>query len=949
MNPLRQLEAEGQSVWLDYIRRSLIDTGELTRMIEEDGLKGLTSNPSIFQKAISGSSDYDDFLQAIADRSMDAKALYERLAIRDIQDAADAMRPVYDATSGRDGLVSLEVAPDLAYDTDATCEEARRLWRELDRPNVMIKVPATEAGLPAIEQLISERLNINVTLLFARDVYERVVEAYLRGLERLVESGGDPSRTASVASFFVSRIDAKIDEIVERRIEEGTAESARLRSLQGAVAIANAKLAYQRYEELFSGPRWEALQGRGARTQRLLWASTSTKNPGFRDTLYVEELVGPETVTTVPPATYEAVRDHAEIRTSLTAAVGEARTTLEALSELDISLEAITDELVDEGVQKFADSFAELLETVQRGCGEGIPGRLERYGHSLPGDLAAEVESTLNEWQTEGKSRRLWSRDASLWTDADEADWLGWLGLTEDQLETDPERFSRIAAAVREEGFDHVLLLGMGGSSLCPDVLASTFGVIDGYPRLHVLDSTDPAQVRSVEGRIDIESTLFIVSSKSGTTLETDLFRRYFFARVAEAIGKEAAGRRFVAITDPGSRLQELAEADGFRRVFFGVPSVGGRYSALSDFGMVPAAAMGLDVSELQGRADEMAQACASCVPAAANPGVVLGAVLGVLGREGRDKVTLLTAPAIRDFGAWLEQLLAESTGKRGVALIPVQGERLDDPQVYGDDRVFVQLRLQEAADAEQDTAVERLEAAGQPVVRIELDDRYDLAGEFFRWEYATAVAGSILGINPFDQPDVEASKKATRRLTEEYEKTGKLPAEKPLVRQGELALFADERNAAILVEAVGKDGSPLDYLRAHLERLGAGDYLALLAYIEMSEAHRDALQRIRHRVRDARRVATCLGFGPRFLHSTGQAYKGGPNSGVFLQITCDDGDDLEVPDAGYTFGTVKAAQARGDFQVLAERDRRALRVHLGSDVEAGLDTLRGLVERALG
>lgn len=951
MNALRQLEKHGQSIWMDYIRRSLIETGELKRMIEEDGLKGLTSNPSIFQKAISGSSDYDEFLQSLASkRDLDAKAMYERLAIRDIQDAADLMRPVYDATDGRDGLVSLEVSPDLAYDTEGTCDEARRLWREVDRENVMIKVPATEEGLPAIEQLISEGLSINVTLLFARSVYERVVEAYLRGLERLVEAGGDPSRTASVASFFVSRIDAKIDEIVERRLEDGPdpEEGSELRELQGKVAIANAKLAYQRYQELFSGPRWEELKRKGARTQRLLWASTSTKNPRLRDTLYVEELVGRETVTTVPPATYDAVRDHGQIAPTLEKDVEGARATLERLPELDISLDDITDELVEEGVEKFADSFKELLETVERDCQGPIATRLERHLHSLPEDLAARVGSTLAEWKEGRVARRLWSRDASLWTNDDEAAWLGWLGVTEDQLETDPERFRRISELVREEGFSHVLVLGMGGSSLCPDVLASAFGKIDGFPLLLVLDSTDPQQVKSFEDRIDLANTLFIVSSKSGTTLETTILKRYFFDRVASEVGDDRAGRRFVAITDPGSALQETAEEDGFRRIFFGVPSIGGRYSALSDFGMVPAAAVGLDVKKLLGRADEMVQACASCVPADGNPGVVLGAVLGVLGRAGRDKVTLVASPGIRDFGAWLEQLLAESTGKEGIALIPVEGERLDAPEVYGDDRLFVYLRLEDEADGDQDAAIERLEVAEQPVVRIQLEDRYDLGGEFFRWEFATAVAGSILGINPFNQPDVEASKKATKRLTQEYERTGELPGEAAVVEEADLKLFADESNRAALVEVAGDDGSVADLLGAHLDRIESGDYFALLAYIEMSDAHREELQRIRHSVRDARRVATCLGFGPRFLHSTGQAYKGGPNSGVFLQITCEDAEDLPVPGRDYTFGIVKAAQAQGDFEVLAERGRRALRVHLGPDVAAGLARLREIVDEAL-
>ena len=951
MNALKSLGDYGQSVWLDYIRRSLISGGELKRLIDADGLKGVTSNPAIFAKAITGSNDYDDALQALAsEKDLDAKALYERLAIADIQQAADVMAPVYRSTERRDGYVSFEVSPDLAHDTEGTCDEARRLWKALGRENVMIKVPATEEGIPAIEQLISEGINVNVTLLFARDMYELVAEAYMRGLERLVEGGGDLSGVASVASFFISRIDSAVDAIVAERLEEGGSSHERmvLQTVQGKVAIANAKLTYQLYQELFSGPRWEALEKVGAQTQRLLWASTSTKNPEYRDVLYVEELIGPDTVNTIPPATYDAFRDHGHLRPSLEDDLEGAFTTLEALEKLDIPLKKVTDRLLAEGVRLFSEAFSELLNAVEAGCRAPAKAIAQRQTYALPLALAAEVEAALKDWREGGKARRLWAHDASLWTDSDEADWLGWLGITEDQLQSHHERFHRIAQVAKTEDFSHVLLLGMGGSSLCPEVLKMTFGKIEGFPELHVLDSTDPAQVKAFEEKVDLERTLFIVSSKSGGTLEPNIFKQYFFERVKERVGAEEAGRRFVAITDPGSQLQSVAERDGFRRVFFGVPSIGGRYSALSDFGLVPAAAMGLDLHRLLDRAEEMVQACAACVPADANPGVVLGAILGVLGRNGRNKVTLVTSPGIWDLGAWFEQLLAESTGKESVALIPVDGEALGAPEVYGEDRLFVYLRLASEPNHDQDVAVARLEAAGQPVVRIELTDRYDVGQEFFRWEFATAVAGSLLGINPFNQPDVEASKVATRKLTSEYETTGELPPESPIAEDGGIKLFADERNARALARAAGGDGSVAAYLKAHLNRLEAGDYLGLLAYIEMNAQHREQLQAIRHHVRDARRVATALGFGPRFLHSTGQAYKGGPNTGVFLQLTCDDAADLPVPGQNYTFGVVKAAQARGDFVVLAERGRRALRAHLGTDVRAGLNTLRELVSQAL-
>jgi len=563
---------------------------------------------------------------------------------------------------------------------------------------------------------------------------------------------------------------------------------------------------------------------------------------------------------------------------------------------------------------------------------------------TLPPDLDAAVSATLREWTQERKVERLWARDASLWTRGPEGSWLGWLEILDQQLARVDE-LRRVAEDARQAGFTHALLLGMGGSSLCPEVLRMTFGGLRGWPDLSVLDSTDPAQVRAAEARVDLGRTIFIVSSKSGTTLEPNIFKQYFFERVRQRVGAGEASSRFIAITDPGSKLEHAARAEGFRHVLFGLPSIGGRYSALSDFGMGPAAIMGLDVPRLLGVAQAMARQCRAS-SAEDNPGAVLGAILGVLGNRGRDKVTLVASPGIHDLGAWLEQLLAESTGKRGRGLIPVDREPLGPPERYGQDRVFVYLRLGTAPDAAQDRAVAGLESAGQPVVRIDVPDPYQIAAEFFRWEFATAVAGAILGIDPFDQPDVEASKVVTRRLTDEFERTGRLPAETPFLEADGIRLFADPRNATELA-AGGRTLAGV--LRAHLGRIRPGDYAALLAYVEMTAAHEAALQSMRTRLRDRYRVATCVGFGPRFLHSTGQAYKGGPNTGVFLQITCDDAQELPVPGQRYGFGVVKAAQARGDFEVLAERGRRALRVHLGGDVAAGLRSLERAVEQAIG
>ncbi len=568
---------------------------------------------------------------------------------------------------------------------------------------------------------------------------------------------------------------------------------------------------------------------------------------------------------------------------------------------------------------------------------------LNRQSYTLPDKLANDVNASLQDWKKNGKVKRLWQKDASLWTGTDEGKWLGWLDITEQQTEN-LDVLKAIAADTQQAAFKHALLLGMGGSSLCPEVLRMTFGKAAGYPDFHVLDSTDPAQIKATEEKVDLNSTICIVSSKSGSTLEPNIYKQYFFDRVKAKVGEKEAGNRFIAITDPGSKLQRVAEKDKFRKIFMGVPSIGGRYSALSNFGMVPAAVMGIDVAKFLKNTQKMVDACGQDTDATTNPGVTLGTILGIAADQGRDKITIVTSPGIFDLGAWLEQLIAESTGKSGKGIIPVDREPLAKPDTYGTDRVFAYLRLESEPDKEQSSAIDALAKAGHPVVRIVLDDIYNLGQEFFRWEIATAVAGALIGINAFNQPDVEASKTETRKLTSEYESTGKLPSESPFFTGDGCKLYTDVKNAAAL-----KGGGTLaGFLSKHLARIGPGDYFAVLGYITMNEAHEDALQAIRLAVRDNKKVATVLGFGPRFLHSTGQAYKGGPNTGVFLQITCDDAVDILVPGQKYTFGVVKAAQARGDFAVLAERGRRALRVHIGKDVAAGLATLTNAINQAL-
>jgi len=947
MNPVKALENHGQAVWLDFLARGFVAKGDLKKLIDTDGVKGVTSNPSIFEKAIGSSDEYDSPIgKALKGGDRPVADLFEQLAVEDIQHAADVLRPVYDQFDGNDGFVSLEVSPYLAMDTKGTIAEAKRLWKHVHRKNLMIKVPATPEGLPAIERLIGEGISVNITLLFAQAVYREVVEAYLKGLEKYVAKGGDPSHVASVASFFVSRIDSMVDKQLDEKIAKANdpSEKERLAALKGKVAIANAKMAYQDYKHLFAGDRWEKLAAKGAKPQRLLWASTGTKNKDYSDVLYVEELIGPNTVNTVPPATLDAFRDHGKVRDSLEENIEEARHVLEELERSGVSLDAITTALVKDGVKQFADAADKLYGAVANKraavLGEGIdPQKL-----TLGAGLEKAVEKSTEEWRASAKIRRLWAKDKSVWTGDDENKWLGWLTSAEDADVADYEDF---AQRVKGQNFSDAVVLGMGGSSLGPEVLAETFPKKNGFPKLHVLDSTDPAQVRAMEKKIDIKKALFIVSSKSGGTTEPNAMKDYFFERVSKAIGAEAAGHRFIAVTDPGSSLEKVAARQGFARTFDGEPTIGGRYSVLSPFGLVPAAAAGIDVKSLISHTLAMVRSCGADVPPHENPGAQLGLAMGAAGLEGRDKVTILSSPKIADFGAWAEQLIAESTGKEGKGLIPIDGEPLGDVSLYGNDRFFIDIRTEDEDDAAHDEKLSALEHAGHPVVRIVMKSIDHLGQEFFRFEMATAVAGSVLGINPFNQPDVESAKIKTRELTAAFEKTGKLPPEKPAMSSSEADLYTDEANVEAL-RGLGADGTLGSWLKAHLSRIHADDYVALLAYIERDADHIDMLQDMRLKVGEQRHVATCAEFGPRFLHSTGQAYKGGPDSGVFLQITADDAKDLPVPGQKASFGVIKAAQARGDFDVLTERGRRALRVHLKGDLASGLKMLDAAITEAL-
>jgi transaldolase/glucose-6-phosphate isomerase len=863
--------------------------------------------------------------------------IFDALAAKDLQDAADMLRPVYDRTNGGDGFVSAEVSPLLANDTEATIREARRLWAMLDRPNVMIKIPGTREGLDAIEECLAEGININITLLFSVDRYEEVMERYVIALERRLHAGEPIDRIASVASFFVSRVDTAVDRIVDARLKdlpEG-AERDRWQALRGTIAIANAKVAYQTFKRYFSGDRWERLAERGARVQRPLWASTGTKDPAYSDVYYVEALIGPHTVDTLPPQTLAAFNDHGRVAPTLEQGVGEARAHLAELAALGVSLHDITDQLEREGVQSFAASFESLMAAIAAKRDALLGDRGVRHTASL-GPLKSPVAESMMELQGMQFVRRLWQRDGSLWSKDPEhhkvaRNRLGWLESFGTMAERVPD-LEQFAAELRADGITHVVLMGMGGSSLAPEVLRETFGPAAGAPDLLVLDSTDPLAIAGVEAAIDPEKTVFIASSKSGTTTETMAFLEYFWA-------KREDGAQFAVITDAGSQLERLGKELKFRRVFLNQPDIGGRYSAISYVGMVPAAAIGLDLRHLLDRARGMADACRPGTPIDENPGVCLGAVIGRAARDGRDKLTLVCSPGIASFGYWLEQLIAESTGKQGRGIIPVEGEALGPPAVYGRDRLFVYLRLADGADAEQDAKVAALEAAGQPVVRIALRDAYDLGGEFFRWEVATATAGALLGVDPFDEPNVQESKDNTRRVLREYEQKGALPQEKPLFSDG-VDVYAGQPAANLL----RRGGDAAAGLRRFVEECGPGDYFAITAYLPKRPEIERRLQAIRTRVRDARHVATTVGYGPRFLHSTGQLHKGGPPRGVFLQLTHQITMDMPVPGVPYSFGVLELAQALGDFQSFQTRRLRAVRVDLGADIEGGLARLEEML-----
>ncbi|HLT18143.1 MAG TPA: bifunctional transaldolase/phosoglucose isomerase [Thermomicrobiales bacterium] len=905
-NPLQRLADFGQSVWNDNLSRRLITSGELQSLIDNDGIVGITSNPTIFDAAISQSDDYEEQIRELVQAGRSAEEILEALMITDIQMACDILRPIYDATNGVDGVVSLEVSPLLAHNTEETLSEARRLNKLVDRENVMIKIPGTEAGIPAIEQALYEGININITLLFSLDAYRDVMEAYLTAMERRLAEGKPLDNVLSVASFFVSRVDTEVDKRLQAIIDEAPdSERAKTaRALLGQVAIANARLAYQEFKKVFGSRRFAELAGHGARIQRPLWASTSTKNPDYPDTLYVDELIGPNTVQTLAPASIEAFRDHGTVALTVEKDIDLAADVIREMESLGIAYDDVIDVLVREGVEKFAESHHSLLRAVETEV-ERISAELRGEREAALGELAESTGRNLDDLGKADAVAALRNLDGSFWSEdaataREIAGWLGWLMSPAEMLAyAELGCLDALTGEVNRRGYQRVVLLGMGGSSLAPEVMAATLDTAEGAPQLTVLDSTHPDTIARVAERMAEERTLFVVSSKSGTTIETATLFEYFLDQ------KGGNPDDFIIITDPGTPLEAAARHMRAWQVFTNRHDIGGRFSALSYFGLVPAAAAGIDTLALLRDA-------ASVMPIhdVSHPGIVLGAALAAAREAGRDKLTLITSPRWAPFGDWLEQLIAESTGKHGTGIVPVAREPLRGASGYGSDRFFAVI---DDGDPDVTRLREELVDAGHPVISFPAR----LGQLFLIWEIATAVVGQRLGINPFDQPNVQEAKDQTNR---------------------------------VLKEGVGEPIEALDPASA-VQRVMAetreNEYVAIQAFVDATDDVRAGLDELRAALASATGAATTLGIGPRFLHSTGQLHKGGPATGVFLQVVQEPARDLEIPGREFGFKQLFSAQADGDYLALKAKNLRVLRVTLGSDAGATLKQMAGAARGA--
>ncbi len=915
MLKLNQLASLGQSIWYDYIRRQFVTRGELQSLIEK-GLRGVTSNPSIFEKAIAGSSDYNDDIKELIKQDLSIKDIYEKLALKDFEIACDLMFPVYEKTNSLDGYVSIEVSPELAHDTKGTIEEAKRLHKILNRKNVMIKVPATHEGLPAITELIGSGISVNVTLIFNLENYKQVAEAYIKGLELLNERGGEISKVSSVASFFISRIDVAVD----KQLDKLTVEN-----LKGKIAIANAKLSYQIFEKIFHTPRWKALEKRGARVQRLLWASTGVKNPSYSDTIYIDGLIGKQTVNTVPPTTFNDFMDHGSLIVTLDENIEEAISQLNELKNLEIDLDKITKQLQVEGLESFSKSFENLMDSISKKI-EFIKEEKNPFKVFING-YHSTIDNSMLDLKMERIVERIWEKDFTVWSDIPNeiTNRLGWLKSPDVSFEMS-DKIIEFVESVKKDGYINVLLLGMGGSSLAPEVFSKTFGSKPGYLNLEVLDSTHPEAVLEYSLRFDPVKTLYIVSTKSGGTVETFSFMKFFYNKTLAKVGVEDVGKHFIAITDPSSGLETVAKELKFRKIFLNDPNIGGRYAALSLFGIVPAALIGVDIKRLLDNAQIMVcnSEGANCAIHGDNTSAKLGIIMGSLAEGGRDKITFITSKQLSYFGNWVEQLIAESTGKIGKGILPIVGEEVLTPENYSKDRLFIYLRLEN--DHSNDSKISDLINAGHPVVEIILEEINDLGGEFFRWEMATSIASWRTGITPFDQPNVESAKILAREMLSEYYKEGKLSQPNPNFEVNGIKVYSndDSKDFNLLISnQLGKDVNDF--------RKQGNKYIAIHSYVKPDEAVDKLIHSFRTSLQMKYKSAVTVRYGPRFLHSTGQLHKGDAGKGVFIQFISSGGSDASIPDnageekSAMSFGTLIRAQAFGDRKALKNAGRKVI------------------------
>jgi transaldolase / glucose-6-phosphate isomerase len=923
MNKSKELHLLKQSVWFDNVDRKLINNGWLKTQIEENVIFGLTSNPSIFKNSISSGKAYSLDIQSMSLAGLDTKQIYERLAIEDIRSVADLLHQTYLETNRVDGYVSLEVDPELANDTDQSVNEAKRLWNLVGRNNLMIKIPATKAGISAIKETIAEGINVNVTLIFSSDRYLEVIEAYFSGLEKRIADNLPIDGIHSVASLFVSRLDVKIESKISELIRSGKITEKDYQPFRGKPAIANALYAYQKFEESIHSERFKQISMKNGNIQRPLWASTGTKNSDYSDVLYVEKLILPQTVNTVPPKTLSAYLDHGISKIVDYSKRDEYFTTLiKSLENLGVNFPEIWVELEQEGVAAFSKAQTELLSAVEKRRMTAI---------NFIKILQLNVSERIEKLNSENFSRKFFLPDSTLWTsDESEAEEIahrmGWVDAPSVSRDIVPAA-EKLLGEIKSDGFTHAVVLGMGGSSLAPEVFSlvndNKAGII-----LSILDSTDPIQIKEKVKEIPLGKTLFILSSKSGTTAEVRTLFSYFWGRISEI--EANPGKHFIAITDPGTRLEKLGKEKEFRKIFNSDPNVGGRYSALIAFGIIPAVMAGLDAYALLGAANQVREKCGETIPIENNPGFVLGSVLAEANLKGQDKLTILADEPFKAFGSWMEQLVAESSGKAGKGIVPIDLEPEIPFEEYTDDRIFYYLR----SDGGLDNLINKLAEENHPIMISQVENVNDLGAEIYKWEIAVATACSIIGVNPFNQPNVQESKSITNDMIAAYK-------DNPVLEEGEV-LFSNESIAIFANGNKNLIGKSLKEIISTIIAPKEGDYIGINAFFPRNKLYLNALQKFRKNILRKYSIPVTLGFGPRFLHSTGQLHKGGKNNGIFLILTQDPPLDVPIPNEGMNFSTLESAQALGDMKALEKNGRRVFRIHFKSHtfLEANISNL---------